>query len=90
MGPSVERPFHMSTPHSWGPEWISQTLVDATILDDGERIPVVVTVGVVRLPNGGGKRAAAQLLGEGRPLVMFSPRAIARIMGALRSGLLTL
>ena len=91
MGLVGERSLGMSIPNSRGPEWISQTLVDATILnDDGSREPVVVKVGIVRLPNGGGRRVASQLLGEDRPLVLLPPKSIARIMGALRSGIFTL
>lgn len=42
----------------------------------------------MRLPNGGGDRLASQIIGDERPLVVLSPRSIARIMGTLRSGIL--
>lgn len=51
---------------------------------------VRMRVGIIELPNGGGRRVAVQVLGEGRPIVMLPPQSTGLVIGALRRGLLTL
>jgi hypothetical protein len=70
-----------------GPEWISQTISDATLLtEDGPRRCQIAT-GLIRLPDGSGQRIAGQMIGEDRVFIL-SPRSAAEIIGALRQGLL--
>lgn len=70
------------------PEWISTTIVEATLVTDGTHAERVrIKVGEVRMPGGGGVRVGSQVEGRDDELFILPPGSVARIMGALSRGL---
>lgn len=68
-------------------EWVSATVVDATLVVDGQAERVRIQVGLFRLYQRGGVRIASQVVGRDNELFLLPPASAARIIGALRGGL---
>lgn len=69
-----------------GPEWLSVTVVDVVMVNQGRLHRARCQVGIVRTPDGE-ERIASRMLDEG-PWVFLPPRSAALAIGALRDGII--